>query len=74
MAGRNGTRPNVLGDIILVAALVKEALGKERLIERVAKKYGNAWDFLHLGRGLNYSIALEGTLELKEISYIHAEG
>jgi glucosamine--fructose-6-phosphate aminotransferase (isomerizing) len=40
----------------------------------VAKKYGNAHDFLYLGRGINYPIALEGALKLKEISYIHAEG
>ena len=43
-------------------------------IERVAKKYGDARDFLYLGRGINYPIALEGALKLKEISYIHAEG
>src|SRR5262249_21143182 len=62
----------LLGDIVALPALVKEALGKERLIERVAKKYGNASDFLYLGRGINYPVALEGALKLKEISYIHA--
>jgi len=40
----------------------------------VARKYGKARDFLYLGRGINYPIALEGALKLKEISYIHAEG
>ena len=40
----------------------------------VAKKYGHAQDFLFLGRGIDYPIALEGALKLKEISYIHAEG
>ena len=44
------------------------------MIERVAKKYGQARDFLYLGRGINYPVALEGALKLKEISYIHAEG
>ena len=43
-------------------------------IERVAHKYAGASDFLYLGRGINYPIALEGALKLKEISYIHAEG
>ena len=55
-------------------AAVEEALERERTIERVAKKYGDARDFLYLGRGINYPIALEGALKLKEISYIHAEG
>ncbi len=43
-------------------------------IERVAKKYADAHDFLFLGRGYNFPVALEGALKLKEISYIHAEG
>ena len=43
-------------------------------IAELAKKYAHAQDFLFLGRGLNYSVALEGALKLKEISYVHAEG
>jgi glucosamine--fructose-6-phosphate aminotransferase (isomerizing) len=43
-------------------------------IADLSKKYMNARDFLYLGRGVNYPIALEGALKLKEISYIHAEG
>jgi glucosamine--fructose-6-phosphate aminotransferase (isomerizing) len=43
-------------------------------IRELAQKYGQAHDFLFLGRGTNYPIALEGALKLKEISYIHAEG
>jgi glutamine---fructose-6-phosphate transaminase (isomerizing) len=42
--------------------------------EQLAKNYSNARDFLFLGRGIHYPIALEGALKLKEISYIHAEG
>jgi glucosamine--fructose-6-phosphate aminotransferase (isomerizing) len=42
--------------------------------EQLAKLYSNAKDFLFLGRGIHYPIALEGALKLKEISYIHAEG
>ncbi len=64
----------LLSDLVALPALVKDALGRERLIERVAKKYGQAKDFLYLGRGINYPVALEGALKLKEISYIHAEG
>ena len=43
-------------------------------VERIAKQFYNRKDFLYLGRGINYPIALEGALKLKEISYIHAEG
>ena len=42
--------------------------------EQLAKVYSTARDFLFLGRGIHYPIALEGALKLKEISYIHAEG
>ncbi len=42
--------------------------------ERLAKLYSNARDFLFLGRGIHFPVALEGALKLKEISYIHAEG
>ena len=64
----------LVADLVALPTLVKEALRRERLIERVAKKYGNASDVLYLGRGINYPVALEGALKLKEISYIHAEG
>jgi len=47
---------------------------QEKSIKKVAMKYKNANDFLYLGRGLNFPVALEGALKLKEISYIHAEG
>ena len=47
---------------------------QEKRIEKLAHQYQNAQDFLFLGRGINYPIALEGALKLKEISYIHAEG
>ena len=43
-------------------------------VEKVAARFHNRTDFLYLGRGINYPIALEGALKLKEISYIHAEG
>jgi len=47
---------------------------QEKHIEQLAHKYHRAQDFLFLGRGVHYPIALEGALKLKEISYIHAEG
>ena len=55
-------------------AMLEEVLKLNAPAERVAKKYMNARDFLYLGRGRNFPIALEGALKLKEISYIHAEG
>jgi len=54
---------------------IEDILAKqEKRIEKLAHKYQNSQDFLFLGRGVNYPIALEGALKLKEISYIHAEG
>jgi len=54
---------------------IEDILAKqEKKIEKLAHKYQNAQDFLFLGRGVHYPIALEGALKLKEISYIHAEG
>jgi glutamine---fructose-6-phosphate transaminase (isomerizing) len=53
---------------------IETLLKQEKHIERLAHKYQNAQDFLFLGRGVHYPIALEGALKLKEISYIHAEG
>jgi len=53
---------------------VKSILRKENDIKKIALKYKNSSDFLYLGRGLNFPVALEGALKLKEISYIHAEG
>ena len=59
---------------LMIPAQIEAAFGKERQIEKIARKYGKATDFLYLGRGINYPVALEGALKLKEISYIHAEG
>ncbi|MBA3885655.1 MAG: glutamine--fructose-6-phosphate transaminase (isomerizing) [Acidobacteria bacterium] len=54
--------------------LVEQALKCEPVTEEIAKRFYQRSDFLYLGRGINYPIALEGALKLKEISYIHAEG
>jgi glucosamine--fructose-6-phosphate aminotransferase (isomerizing) len=53
---------------------VDEVLQQEESLDELARHYSRAEDFLYLGRGINYPIALEGALKLKEISYIHAEG
>jgi glucosamine--fructose-6-phosphate aminotransferase (isomerizing) len=54
--------------------LIEQTLKCEPLTEEIAKRFYQRSDFLYLGRGINYPIALEGALKLKEISYIHAEG
>jgi glucosamine--fructose-6-phosphate aminotransferase (isomerizing) len=61
-------------ELLRVPGKIDKALDLEGVIEATAKKYFHARDFLYLGRGINYPIALEGALKLKEISYIHAEG
>jgi glucosamine--fructose-6-phosphate aminotransferase (isomerizing) len=53
---------------------MEKAIHKEARIEALARKLSHYHDFLYLGRGMHYPIALEGALKLKEISYIHAEG
>lgn len=53
---------------------IETLLGKDELIEDLAKDLFRSANFLYLGRGINFPIALEGALKLKEISYIHAEG
>ena len=55
-------------------AQIEAILAEEAKIEEIARQLFHAQDFLFLGRGINYPIALEGALKLKEISYIHAEG
>jgi glucosamine--fructose-6-phosphate aminotransferase (isomerizing) len=64
----------LLEDLMYLPHWVEEALKLERELEALAVELSGASDFLYLGRGINYPIALEGALKLKEISYIHAEG
>ena len=64
-----------LGQYILkIPDTVQSVLGMSKEIERLSMKYTYAKNFLYLGRGYSYPVALEGALKLKEISYIHAEG
>src|SRR2546425_7955864 len=53
--------------------LVDQALALEPEVKRIAQEFAGARNFLYLGRGVNFPVALEGALKLKEISYIHAE-
>ena len=53
---------------------IETVLSSEKVIEKIAASYTDATNFLYLGRGYNFPVALEGALKLKEISYIHAEG
>jgi glucosamine--fructose-6-phosphate aminotransferase (isomerizing) len=54
--------------------LVESQLQKDDVIKHIAELYHDKNNFLYLGRGINFPVALEGALKLKEISYIHAEG
>jgi glucosamine--fructose-6-phosphate aminotransferase (isomerizing) len=53
---------------------IEQTLEIESQVKELARELMHSQDFLYLGRGINYPIALEGALKLKEISYIHAEG
>jgi glucosamine--fructose-6-phosphate aminotransferase (isomerizing) len=63
-----------LDRLVTLPTHVKHLLGREAELVSIAKRYYTKRHFLYLGRGINYPIALEGALKLKEISYIHAEG
>jgi len=65
---------HLMNDLNAIPEKVTTILKDTSNIERIAQKYKDAKDFLFLGRGYNFPIALEGALKLKEVSYIHAEG
>jgi len=69
----DAARPHIEG-LSQLPLLLERTLGCETITEEIAKRFYQRSDFLYLGRGINYPIALEGALKLKEISYIHAEG
>jgi glucosamine--fructose-6-phosphate aminotransferase (isomerizing) len=64
----------LLLELTHIPSKLESILAREEDLEDLAKQYSRAHDFLFLGRGIHYPIALEGALKLKEISYIHAEG
>jgi len=61
-------------DLLHIPHIIEQAIKASAAMEKVAERFHARTDFLFLGRGINYPIALEGALKLKEISYIHAEG
>jgi glucosamine--fructose-6-phosphate aminotransferase (isomerizing) len=77
LRGRLDTARSValMEELSRVPAKIEEVLrSRSEQCEKLAKDFSNARDFLYLGRGIHFPIALEGALKLKEISYIHAEG
>ena len=64
----------ILTELELIPDKIKKVLKTNDQIKMIADEFQNATNFLYLGRGYNFPVALEGALKLKEISYIHAEG
>ena len=79
LAHKKGTIPEsrfhrILAALEKIPSQVEEVLKSANLVEHISAEYKDARNFLYLGRGYNFPVALEGALKLKEISYIHAEG
>ncbi len=79
LAQKKGTLPvkrfvDLCYELEGISAKVEKALQTDALTEKIAAEFKNSRNFLYLGRGFNFPVALEGALKLKEISYIHAEG
>ena len=64
----------LIEELLLLPGKLEEILQRDEEIEILSREFFRVQDFLFLGRGIHYPIALEGALKLKEISYIHAEG
>ena len=76
---RQTQTPEQIGELVeglrQLPALIEVILeSQERYIEKLSHEFSDTQDFIFIGRGINFPIALEGSLKLKEISYIHAEG
>ncbi len=79
IANKRGSIPKsryfqLISELDAIPAKVEKALQVNNLIHDISEIFQNARNFLYLGRGYNFPVALEGALKLKEISYIHAEG
>lgn len=72
-SGQRPERP-LLAGLEKLPQAVEQALNGDKEIKKLARRFSEASNFLYLGRGSNFPVALEGALKLKEISYIHAEG
>jgi glucosamine--fructose-6-phosphate aminotransferase (isomerizing) len=64
----------IIQELEKLPEIIKTVLKSNPIVESISEKYLDAKNFLYLGRGYHFPIALEGALKLKEISYIHAEG
>ena len=71
---KNDLAKELIQELVKLPKKIEIILSHEPEIEAIAKRYLHFRSFLYLGRGINYPVALEGALKLKEISYIHAEG
>ncbi len=69
-----GEAVGVIQELVHLPGKMEKVLDRAHEIEALARDYFHFQDFIFIGRGINYPIALEGALKLKEISYIHAEG
>ncbi|UCF63682.1 MAG: glutamine--fructose-6-phosphate transaminase (isomerizing) [bacterium] len=65
---------NMVKEMKKLPEKVEKALQTDKIVEKIAGEFKDKRNFLYLGRGYNFPVALEGALKLKEISYIHAEG
>ncbi len=79
IARKRGTLPeskyqSIVTELSKIPEKVAQVLKEEKHIKQIADEYSEVKNFLYLGRGFNFPVALEGALKLKEISYIHAEG
>jgi glucosamine--fructose-6-phosphate aminotransferase (isomerizing) len=68
------TGRRLLAELLELPRVVEAALGTEETVADLARTLAHFRDFLYLGRGLHYPLALEGALKMKELSYVHAEG
>jgi len=67
-------RERLIEEFIRMPVILKQTLSLEQVVKEISSKFVRSRDFIYLGRGINFPVALEGALKLKEISYIHAEG
>ncbi|HDD46337.1 MAG TPA: glutamine--fructose-6-phosphate transaminase (isomerizing) [Candidatus Aenigmarchaeota archaeon] len=76
LAQKNGLKieKDIMDSIKKTPKLVKRVIENKGYVKRIASLFASKRNFLYLGRGINFPVALEGALKLKEISYIHAEG
>ena len=74
LAAKGGRAAATMAEAAAAGEIVITMLPDTPQVEEIAARFYNRHDFLYLGRGINYPIALEGALKLKEVSYIHAEG